>query len=114
MVPAALPPRQQKAAAAKQISAPGLSLPPRHGRLTSQRKETMNGETMSTPSTRPAWPGVISAATIAVTLGALVICGQTHQGARQAAATPASAAIICPPPSGDGVVAMSKTGDPGC
>jgi hypothetical protein len=73
---------------------------------------TMTGETMSTPRTRPAWPGVITAAAAAVTLGALVICGQAHQAARQAVATPASAAIICPPPSGDGV--MSKTGDPGC
>jgi len=71
---------------------------------------------MSTPRTRPASPGgVITAAAIAVTLGAAVICGQTHPGARQATARPASAAILCPPPSVDGaVVAMSKSGDPGC
>jgi len=61
-------------------------------------------------------PGVTTAASavIAVILGAPVICGQAHHGARQAAAGPAIAAIICPPPSGDGVVAMSKSGDPGC
>jgi len=59
--------------------------------------------------------GVITAAVIAVILSAPVICGQTHQGARQATTTAASAAIICLPPSGDGVVvAMSKSGDPGC
>ena len=75
----------------------------------------MNGETMSTPRTRPSWPGVITAAAIAVALSAPVIYGQAHQGPRQATTRPASAAIICPPPSGDGaVVAMSKTGDPGC
>ena len=79
------------------------------------RMETMNGELMSTARTRPAWPGVITAAAIAVALSAPVIYGQAHQGPRQAATRPASAAIICPPPSGDGaVVAMSKTGDPGC
>ncbi len=68
---------------------------------------------MTTSRTRAAWPGgVITAAVIAMALSAPVICGQTHQGARQATA---SAAIICPPPSGDiTVVAMSKTGDPGC
>ena len=49
---------------------------------------------MSTPPTQAAWPGgVITAAGIAVIL---------------------SAPVICPPPSGDGVVAMSKSGDPGC
>jgi len=64
---------------------------------------------MSTPRTRPAWLGVITAATIAVALSAPVLCG--HQGTRQAPARSASAAIICPPPSGD---AMSKSGDPGC
>ena len=68
---------------------------------------------MSTARTRATWPGgVIAAAAVAVTLGGLVICGQTHQGARQAMAISASAAIICPPPSGDGL--MSKSGDPGC
>ena len=35
-----------------------------------------------------------------------------HWQARQGDRLSASAAIICPPPSGDGV--MSKTGDPGC
>jgi hypothetical protein len=70
---------------------------------------------MSTPPTQAAWPGgVTTAAVIAVILSAPVICGQAHQGAPQATARPAIAAIICPPPSGDGVVAMSKTGDPGC
>ena len=70
---------------------------------------------MSTPPTRAAAPGgVITAAVIAVILSAPVICGQAHQWAPQASARPAIAAIICPPPSGDGVVAMSKTGDPGC
>jgi len=71
---------------------------------------------MSTPRTRAAWPGgVITAAVIAVILSAPVICGQTHQGARQATTTAASAAIICLPPSGDGVVVTtSKSGDPGC
>jgi hypothetical protein len=50
-----------------------------------------------------------------VALSAPVMSGQAHQGPRQAMTRPASAAIICPPPSGDGaVVAMSKTGDPGC
>jgi len=59
--------------------------------------------------------GVITAAVIAVILSAPVICGQTHQGARQATTTAASAAIICLPPSGDGVVVTtSKSGDPGC
>jgi hypothetical protein len=67
---------------------------------------------MSTPRTRMAWPGgVIVAAAIAVTLGGPVIGGQTHQGTRQATALSGSAAIICPPPSGD---VMSKSGDPGC
>jgi hypothetical protein len=67
---------------------------------------------MSTPRIRAAWPGgVIAGAAIAMTFGALVICGHTHQGARQATAMSASTAIICPPPSGD---VMSKTGDPGC
>jgi len=70
---------------------------------------------MNTPRARAAWPGgVITAAVIAVILSAPMICGQAHQGARQASARPAIAAIICPPPSGDGVVAMSKSGDPGC
>jgi len=70
---------------------------------------------MTTPRTRPAWPGVITAAAIAVALSAPVIYGQAHQGTRQAPIRAASAAIICPPPSGDGaVLAMSKTGDPGC
>jgi len=70
-------------------------------------------ETMSTSRTRATWPGgVIAAAAIAVTLGGSVICGQTHQGARQAMGISVSAAIICPPPSGDGL--MSKSGDPGC
>jgi hypothetical protein len=46
-----------------------------------------------------------------VTLGAPVICGHIHQETRQATVTSSSAAIICPPPSGD---AMSKSGDPGC
>ena len=70
---------------------------------------------MSTPPTRATRPGgVITAAVIAVILSAPVICGQARQGAPQATARPAIAAIICPPPSGDGVVAMSKTGDPGC
>ena len=36
---------------------------------------------------------------------------QTHQVSRRATTISASAAIICPPPSGD---VMSKTGDPGC
>ncbi len=68
---------------------------------------------MSTPRMRAAWPGgIITAAAIAMTLGVPVICGHTHQRARQATAISASAAIICPPPSGDGV--MSKSGDPGC
>ena len=69
---------------------------------------------MSTSRTWATWPGdVIAAAAIAVTLGGSVICGQTHQGAdRQAMAISVSAAIICPPPSGDGL--MSKSGDPGC
>ena len=70
---------------------------------------------MNTPRTRAAWPdGVITAAVIAVILGAPVICGQAHQGAPRATARPAITAIICPPPSGDVVVAMSKSGDPGC
>ena len=43
---------------------------------------------------------------------AAMIHQQARQGARQATAMSASAAIICPPPSGDGVT--SKTGDPGC
>jgi hypothetical protein len=73
---------------------------------------------MNAPRVRAVWPGgVIAAAAIAVILGAPVICGQTHQGVRQATTIAASAAIICPPPSGDGMSsgdAMSKTGDPGC
>ena len=67
---------------------------------------------MSTPRTWAAWPGgVITAAAIAATLGAPVICGHAHQEAWQATAISASAAIICPPPT---AVAMSKSGDPGC
>jgi len=58
--------------------------------------------------------GVITAAAIAVIFGAPVIGGQTHQGAQQATTISASAAIICPPPSGDGAVAMSKSGNPSC
>ena len=42
---------------------------------------------------------------------ASMIHRQTHPGARQATTISASAAIICPPPSGE---AMSKSGDPGC
>jgi hypothetical protein len=65
--------------------------------------------------TQVAWPGaVISAAVIGVILSAPVICGQAHQGAPRATARPAITAIICPPPSGDVVVAMSKSGDLGC
>ena len=66
---------------------------------------------MSTARTRAAWSGSAIAAAIAVTLGAPVICGHIHQETRQATVTSSSAAIICPPPSGD---AMSKSGDPGC
>jgi hypothetical protein len=43
---------------------------------------------------------------------ASMIHRHTRQGARQATTISAGAAIICPPPSGEG--AMSKTGDPGC
>jgi hypothetical protein len=67
---------------------------------------------MSTPRTRAVWlGGVITAAAIAMTPGAPMICGQTHHGAVHTTAMPASAAIVCPPPT---VVAMSSSGDPGC
>jgi hypothetical protein len=42
---------------------------------------------------------------------ASMIRWQAHQGGREATTVSASAVIICPPPSGDG---MSKSGDPGC
>jgi hypothetical protein len=55
-----------------------------------------------------------AAAGLALASGAVTgtPAGHAAAAARQATTISASAGIICPPPSGDGV--MSKSGDPGC